>query len=108
MKELSVYKQMTMSPNECLSAIKREIGLKITCVPFAVKVMDALKTLKINTDDDAIKAANTLLSGLQTLWQGYEYIDVETDNGTGHYGEYKFRLNSDKTYFKCDGMISPL
>ena len=70
MKELSVYKQMTMSPNECLSAIKREIGLKITCVPFAVKVMDALKTLKINTDDDAIKAANTLLSGLQTLWQG--------------------------------------
>lgn len=70
MKELSVYKQMTMSPNECLSAIKREIGLKITCVPFAVKVMDALKTLKIKTDDDAIKAANTLLSGLQTLWQG--------------------------------------
>lgn len=34
----------------------------------------------------------------------YEYIDVETDKSTNHYGEYKFRLNSDKTYFKCDGM----
>lgn len=70
MDELSVYKQMTLSPNECLAAIKREIGLKITCVPFAVKVTDALKTLEIKTNDDAIKAANTLLSGLQTLWQG--------------------------------------
>ncbi len=70
MNELSVYKQMTLSPNECLAAIKREIGLKITCVPFAIKVIDALKTLKIKTNDDAIKAANTLLSGLQTLWQG--------------------------------------
>lgn len=70
MNDLSVYKQMTMGTNECLAAIKREIGLKITCVPFAVKVMDALKTLKIKTDDDAVKAANTLLSGLQTLWQG--------------------------------------
>lgn len=88
MEELSVYKQMTLSPNDCLSAIKREIGLKITCVPFAVKVMEALKTLTIKTNDDAIKAANTLLSGLQTLWQGgiiaedYDKLDFVKRGGT--------------------------
>ncbi len=34
----------------------------------------------------------------------YEYTDVETDEKTGNYGKYKFRLNSDESYFKCDGM----
>ena len=80
-KEMSVYKQLTASTNECLEAIKREIGMKTDCIPFAVKLIGAMKTLTIKTEQDALDAANTLLSHLQTLMQGgikaedYDKID---------------------------------
>lgn len=80
-QNLSVYNQLILSPDECLKSINREIGMKTKCTPFAVKVIEALKTLKINTEQDALNAANTLMSGLQTLWQGgviaedYDKID---------------------------------
>lgn len=81
MNELSVYKQMTQGTGECLATIKREIGLKSTCAPFAVKLITALQTLQPKTQQDELDAANTLLSGLQTLMQGgimaedYDKID---------------------------------
>lgn len=81
MSELSVYKQLTSGVSECLNAVKREIGLKSTCVPFAVKLTEAMKTLNIQTEQEALNAANTVLSGLQTLMQGgitaedYDKID---------------------------------
>lgn len=70
MEKLSVYKQMTAGTNECLAVIKREIGLKTTCMPFAVKLIEALGTLNCKTEQEQLNAANTLLSGLQTLWHG--------------------------------------
>lgn len=79
--KLSVYNQLIVSTDECLKSINREIGLKTTCVPFAVKVIEALKTLTIRTEQEALNAANTLMSGLQTLQQGgiiaedYDKID---------------------------------
>lgn len=79
--ELSVYKQLISGTSECLSVIKREIGMKTTCIPFAVKLTGAMKDLKIRTEQDALNAANTLLSGLQTMMQGgiiaedYDKID---------------------------------
>ncbi len=81
MSKLTVYNQLVQSPDECLKSINREIGLKTKCVPFAVKVIEGLKTLNIKTEQDALNAANTLMSGLQTLWQGgvmpedYDKID---------------------------------
>ncbi len=87
MDGLSVYKQMTLGTNECLEAIKREIGIKTTCMPFAVKIIEALKTLDIKTEQGALDAANTLLSGLQTLWQGgiiaedYDKVDFVKRGG---------------------------
>lgn len=81
MNELSVYKQLTQGTGECLATIKREIGLKSTCAPFAVKLITALQTLQPKTQQDELDAANTLLSGLQTLMQGgiiaedYDKID---------------------------------
>ncbi len=86
-KELSVYEQLTIGPSECLAAIKREIGLKTTCMPFAVKIIESLKTLNVKTEQDALNAANTMLSGLQTLWQGgilaedYDKIDFVKRGG---------------------------
>ena len=80
-EQLSVYKQLTISTAECLSAIKREIGMKTTCAPFAVKLISSLNTLELDTEQDELHAANTLLSGLQTLMQGgivaedYDKID---------------------------------
>ncbi len=79
--ELSVYKQLTQGTEECLAVVKREIGLKSTCFPFAVKLMTALKDLTLKTQQEEFAAANTLLSGLQTLMQGgiiaedYDKID---------------------------------
>ena len=79
--KLSVYNQLIVSTDECLKSINREIGLKTNCVPFAVKVIEALKTLTIRTEQEALNAANTLMSGLQTLHQGgiiaedYDKID---------------------------------
>lgn len=80
--EITVYKQLTSNVDVCLSAIKREIGMKTTCAPFAVKIMEALGGLTVKTEDEQLLAANTLLSGLQTLMQGgivaedYDKIDL--------------------------------
>ena len=81
MNEVSVYRQLTAGTNEIFDVLKREIGMKTTCAPFAVKLMQAMKSLYIKTEQDAITAANTILSGLQTLSQGgitaedYDKID---------------------------------
>ena len=80
-KEVSVYKQLQASPAECLNVLKREIGLKTDCIPFAVKLITATKELNLATEQENLAAANTLLSGLQTLSQGgilpedYDKID---------------------------------
>lgn len=81
-KELTVYKQLTLGTKECLDVIKREIGMKTTCLPFAVKATEALATLdNVKTEQEQLNAANVLLSGLQTLMQGgivaedYDKID---------------------------------
>ena len=82
MGELSVYNQLTIGIPECLTAMKKEIGLKSNCIPFAVKIIEALKTLDIKTDQERLNAVNTLMSGLQTLMQGgilaedYDKIDL--------------------------------
>lgn len=87
-EKLTVYSQLIESPDACMKSIKREIGMNVKCVPFAVKVIEALKTLKIRTEQDALKAANTLMSGLQTLWQGgilaedYDKIDFVNRSNT--------------------------
>ena len=87
MESLSVYKQLKAGTNECLEVLKKEIGLKTTCAPFAVKMIEALNELTIKTDQEALKAANTLLSGLQTLMQGgiiaedYDKIDFVKRGG---------------------------
>lgn len=79
--EISVYKQLTSGTNECLDVLKREIGMKTQCFPFAVKLIEALKTLELKTEQETLNAANVLLSGLQTLMQGgivaedYDKID---------------------------------
>lgn len=81
MGELSVYSQLAKDTNTCLQALKREIGAKSACAPLAMKIVAAMHTLNIQTEQDAIAAANTLLSGLQTLYQGgiiaddYDKID---------------------------------
>ena len=41
--KMSVYKQLQASPTECLSVLKREIGIKTDCIPFAVKLISAAK-----------------------------------------------------------------
>ena len=79
--ELTVYKQLTSGTDECLSVVKREIGLKTKCAPFAIKMMAAMQELTLNTQQEELDAANVLLSGLQTLMQGgiiaedYDKID---------------------------------
>jgi len=80
--ELSVYKQLTLGTKECLDVIKREIGMKTTCLPFAVKATEALATLdNVKTEQEQLNAANVFLSTLQTLMQGgivaedYDKID---------------------------------
>ncbi len=80
-KELSVYKQLTSGTNECLEVLKREIGMKTQCFPFAVKLIEAMKSVELKTEQETLNAANVLLSGLQTLMQGgikpedYDKID---------------------------------
>lgn len=81
--EMTVFKQMTVGTKECLEVIKREIGMKSTCYPFAVKILEAFGSLSdsLKTEQDQLNAANTLLSDLQTLMQGgiiaedYDKID---------------------------------
>lgn len=87
MSNLTVYNQLVLSNEECLKTISREIGYKTTCMPFAVKAIEALKTLSIKTEQEALYAANVFLSGLQTLWQGgitaedYDKIDFVKRGG---------------------------
>lgn len=87
MEHLSTYKQLTYGVTDCLAVIKREIGMKTTCMPFAVKLMTALCTLEPETEQDELNAANVLLSGLQTLMQGgivaedYDKIDFVKRGG---------------------------
>lgn len=81
--ELTVYKQLTLGTKECLDVIKKEIGMKSTCAPFAVKLLEALGGLtpSLKTEQEQLNAANVLLSELQTLMQGgivaedYDKID---------------------------------
>lgn len=67
---LSVYDQLKSDTNECLSVIRREIGMKTTCKPFAEKLRSALADLENQTEQENLRAANVLLAGLQTLMQG--------------------------------------
>lgn len=81
MNKMSVYRQMTASPADLFGVLKQEIGVKTSCFPFAVKAIDALKTLGTLTEREALNAANTFLDNLQTLNQGgiiaedYDKID---------------------------------
>ena len=85
--ELSVYKQMKQGTNECLDVLKKEIGLKSTCGPFAIKLIGALNELHPKTQQQELDIANSLLSGLQTLNQGgiiaedYDKIDFVIRGG---------------------------
>ena len=78
---LSVYRQLVQTPESLFDTIKREIGVKTSCIPFAVKSITALKTLGTLSENDALNAANVFLSDLQTLSQGgiiaedYDKID---------------------------------
>ncbi|MCL2223614.1 MAG: hypothetical protein FWB96_01455 [Defluviitaleaceae bacterium] len=69
--KLSVFNQLTSAPNNMFEVLKREIGYKCDCLPFAVKAAEALRSLGNKlTEAEASKAANTFLSGWQTLSQG--------------------------------------
>lgn len=83
MSKLTVYKQMTSSPSDLLGVLKQEIGVKSTCMPFAVKAMEALSSLGSRmTESEALNAANVFLANMQTLTQGgitaedYDKIDM--------------------------------
>ena len=81
MNKLSVYQQLTLSPADLFSVLKQEIGVKTSCFPFAVKAIEALKSLGNLTEREALHAANVFLANLQTLNQGgivaedYDKID---------------------------------
>lgn len=80
--KMTVYQQLGAGTSECLAVLKNEIGLKTNCMPFAIKVIEAMNSLYVKTDADSIKAANVFLSGMQTLMQGgivaedYDKIDL--------------------------------
>ena len=83
MSTLTVYKQMTSSPGDLLRIMKQEIGVKSTCMPFAVKAIEALNSLGSKmTESEALNAANVFLANMQTLTQGgitaedYDKIDM--------------------------------
>ena len=63
----TVYSQMSKSPEGLFAAMKREISYKCDCNPFAAKMLDALNSLDIRTEQQAITAANVFMSNLQTL-----------------------------------------
>lgn len=79
---LSVYAQMTQSPKDLFSVMKNEIDYKCRCIPFAVKMIEALGTLDIRTEQQALTAANVFMSNLQSLIHGgilpedYDKIDA--------------------------------
>lgn len=87
MEKLTVYKQLTTGVGECLNVLNREIGLKTTCSPFAVKLIGALNETSPKNETDMLGIADTLLSGLQTLMQGgimpedYDKIDFVKRGG---------------------------
>ncbi len=78
---LSVYRQLINTPENLFEVLKREIGLKTDCIPFAVKAISNLKLLDNLTEAEAVNAANVFLANLQTLNQGgikaedYDKID---------------------------------
>lgn len=80
--ELTVYTQMTKSPEQLFHTMKREINYKCSCIPFASKMIEALNTLDIRTEQQALTAANVFMSNLQTLIHGgilpedYDKIDA--------------------------------
>lgn len=80
--EITVYSQMTKSPEQLFCAMKKEIGYKCNCIPFAAKMIDALSSLDIRTEQQALTAANVFMSNLQTLIHGgitpedYDKIDA--------------------------------
>lgn len=81
MNNMTVYNQLTCSESSMFNVLKNEIGIKTNCIPFAVKAIDSLKSLGSLTQREALNAANTFLSDLQTLNQGgiiaedYDKID---------------------------------
>lgn len=70
MNGMSVYRQLVSTPDSCMKAMKREIGLRTSCAPFVIKLMSAMQELQIKTEQDGLNAANVLMAGLQTLMQG--------------------------------------
>lgn len=80
--KLSVYSQMTQSPERLFHMMKQEIGYKCNSIPFAAKMIDALSVLDIRTEQQALTAANVFMSNLQTLIHGgivpedYDKIDA--------------------------------
>ncbi len=79
---VTVYAQMTQGPEQLFKMMKHEIGYKCSCIPFASKMLAALGTLDIRTEQQALAAANVFMSNLQTLIHGgilpedYDKIDA--------------------------------
>ena len=80
-KELSIFQQMTASADSFVKVVNREISTKC-CLPFAIRALDALNSLKFKNEAEAKKASNVFLDNLQTLIQGgittedYDKIDL--------------------------------
>ena len=80
--ELTVYNKMKTSTELLGEVLKKEIGIKNTCIPFAVRAVDALGSLGQLTEGEGRQAANIFLDGLQTLIMGgtttedYDKIDM--------------------------------
>ncbi|HZJ76009.1 MAG TPA: hypothetical protein VFD25_05420 [Clostridia bacterium] len=78
---LTVYRQLTTAPADMFNVLRRELGIKTSCMPFAVKAITALQSLGKLTESEALNAANIFLANLQTLNQGgitaedYDKID---------------------------------
>lgn len=81
MDKLTVYRQLTTAPADMFYVLKQELGIKTSCLPFAVKAITALKSLGDLSEGEALSAANVFLDNLQTLNQGgivaedYDKID---------------------------------
>jgi hypothetical protein len=80
--KLSVFNQLSSLPSTLFEVLKREINYKCDCLPFANKAAEALRSLGNKlTEAEATKAANTFLSGWQTMSKGgivaedYDKID---------------------------------
>jgi len=68
--ELTVYNKMKTSTDMLCEVLRKEIGIKNTCIPFAVRAVDALNSLGTLTESEGRHAANVFLDGLQTLIMG--------------------------------------